>query len=64
MDIFTAMHENADEGAFIKDLTQQKRSLGYVMHVSETTNMMKVKFPKVSRVDWIVWDNHGHYRVI
>ena len=64
MDIFTVMYENADEGAFIKDLTLQKRSLGYVMHVSETTNMMKVKFPKVNRTDWIVWNNHGHYKVI
>lgn len=63
-DIFTAMFDNATEGAFIKDLTLQKRSLGYVVHVSKTTNMMKVKFPKVHRIDWIVWDNHGHYRVI
>ena len=58
------MFNNATEGAFIKDLTLQKRSLGYVVHVSKTTNMMKVKFPKVHRIDWIVWDNHGHYRVI
>ena len=63
-DIFTVMHTNAFEGSFIKDLTLQKRSMGFVVHVSETTNMMKVKFPKVNRIDWLVWNNHGHYRVI
>ena len=63
-DIFTVMYSNAQEGGFIKDLTKQKRSMGFVVHVSETTNMMKVRFPKVSRDHWIVWDNHGHYRVI
>ena len=63
-DIFTVMHPKADEGAFILDLTGQKRSMGYVMHVSTITNMMRVRFPKVNRDDWVVWKNHGHYRVI
>lgn len=63
-DIFTVMFDNAKEGTFIKDLSTQKRSMGFVLHVSETTNMMKVRFPKVSRDDWVVWGNHGHYKVV
>ncbi len=63
-DIFTAMHPNAIAGAFIKDLTHQKRSLGYVLAIDEHTNMMQVRFPKIGRDAWVVWGNHGHYRVI
>ena len=63
-DIFTAMYQFAFEGAFIKDMTEQKRSLGYVLEVNKETNMMRVRFPKISRDAWIVWGNHGHYRVI
>ena len=63
-DIFTVMHNNASVGGFIKDLTHQKRSLGYVLAIDEKTNMMRVRFPKLSRDVWVVWNNHGHYRVI
>ena len=63
-DIFTAMFTNASPGGFIKDLTQQKRSLGYVLKIDNLTNMMHVRFPKTGRDSWMVWKNHGHYRVI
>jgi hypothetical protein len=63
-DIFTVMFTNAGRGGFIKDLTQQKRSLGYVLEIDNLTNMMKVRFPKLGRDAWVVWNNHGHYRVI
>jgi len=63
-DIFTAMFANASVGGFIKDLTQQKRSMGFVLAVDDSTNMMRVRFPKIGRDSWMVWENHGHYRVI
>ena len=63
-DIFTAMNKFAFKGAFIKDLTQRKRSLGYVLQVNKETNMMLVRFPKLGRDAWVVWKNHGHYRVV
>ena len=63
-DIFTAMNQFAYKGSFIKDLTTQQRSLGYVLEVNKETNMMRVRFPKLGRDAWIVWGNHGHYRVI
>ena len=58
------MFTNASAGTFIKDLTQQQRSLGYVLEVDNLTNMMQVRFPKIGRDAWVVWGNHGHYRVI
>ena len=63
-DIFTALYDNASTGGFIKDLTKQKRSLGYVLVVDDLTNMMQVRFPKTGRDSWMVWSNHGHYKVI
>ena len=63
-DIFTVMYDNALPGGFIKDLTPRKRSLGYVIAVNKQTNMMHVRFPKLGRDAWVVWNNHGHYRVI
>ena len=54
----------ADEGAFIKDLSKQCRSLGYVIEINRHTNMMKVKFPKMGKITWMVWENHGHYQVV
>ena len=63
-DIFTAMYSNASAGGFIKDLTIRKRSLGYVLAVDKQTNMMQVRFPKTGRDSWVVWNNHGHYKVI
>ena len=63
-DIFIAMFNNASAGGFIKDLTQQKRSLGYVLAIDNLTNMMQVRFPKTGSDSWMVWKNHGHYCVI
>jgi hypothetical protein len=54
----------AKEGDFVKDLGKQKRSLGLVEHIDKRTNMMLVKFPKVNRTHWVVWENYGHYKVI
>jgi len=62
--MFTVMFKNAQLGGFILDLTQQKRSMGYVLSINEATNMMQVRFPKIARDSWVVWNNHGHYRVI
>jgi hypothetical protein len=55
---------SAVPGDFIKDKSHQKRSMGYVIEVDAHTNMMKVKFPKIGKVAWVVWENHGHYIVI
>ena len=54
----------AKEGDFIKDLGAQKRSLGLVERIDNKTNMMLVKFPKINRTQWIVWNNYGHYKVV
>ena len=58
------MFRKAEEGDFIKDLGTQKRSLGIVMNIDKKTNMMRVKFPKVGREHWVMWKNHGHYKVV
>jgi hypothetical protein len=55
---------NAEEGDFIKDMTPRQRSLGYVLEINMHTNMMRVKFPKVGRIGWVIWENHGQYRVV
>jgi len=55
---------NAKEGDFIKDRSPQKRSMGFVKEINLLTNMMKVKFPKIGRETWVVWENHGHYVVV
>ena len=54
----------AKVGDFIKDLGRQKRSLGLVMSIDKKTNMMRVKFPKVGKSHWVMWKNHGHYKVV
>ena len=64
MDPFTAQFKSAGKGDFIKDLTPQKRSLGYVMMIDRETNMMYVKFPKINALNWVVWQNHGHYVIV
>jgi hypothetical protein len=58
------MFSRAEEGDFIKDLGVQKRSLGIVSSIDRRTGMMLVKFPKVGRTHWIMWNNHGHYKVV
>lgn len=55
---------SAEKGDFIKDLTPQKRSLGFVMTVDRETNMMHVKFPKIHKLNWMVWRNRGHYMIV
>jgi hypothetical protein len=55
---------SAAEGDFIKDISPQRRSLGYVVEINMLTNMMKVSFPKMGKITWIVWENHGHYLVV
>ena len=57
------MFPKAKEGDFIKDLVQ-KRSLGLVMDIDKKTKMMLVKFPKVGRTHWVMWNNYGHYKVV
>ena len=64
MDPFTAQFKSAGKGDFINDLTPQKRSLGYVMMIDRETNMMYVKFPKINALNWVVWQNHGHYVIV
>ena len=59
-----SMFRRAEEGDFIKDLGVQKRSLGIVSSIDRRTGMMLVKFPKAGKTHWVVWKNHGHYRVI
>ena len=58
------MFTNASVGGFIKDLTRQKRSMGFVLAIDDLTNMMQVRFPKTGQDSWMVWKNHGHYKVI
>ena len=58
------MLTKAMSGDFIKDLGAQKRSLGMVERVDKRTAMMLVKFPKINRTCWIMWNNYGHYKVI
>jgi|TARA_R100001163_G_scaffold52565_1_gene39909 hypothetical protein len=58
------MFAKAEEGDFIKDLGRQKRSLGIVSSIDKRTGMMLVKFPKIGKTQWVVWKNHGHYKVV
>jgi hypothetical protein len=62
--MFSNMYIKAKEGDFVKDLSRQKRSLGLVEHIDKRTNMMLVKFPKVNCTQWVMWNNHGQYRVV
>ena len=62
--MFSSMYIKAEEGDFVKDLGPQKRSLGLVERVDKKTAMMLVRFPKVNRTHWVVWNNYGHYRVV
>ncbi len=64
IDIFSAHYTTANKGDFIKDNTEQGRSLGFVLIVDYNTNMMLVKFPKIGKRSWVVWKNQGHYLVV
>jgi hypothetical protein len=63
-DPFAAQFPKATIGDFIKDMSPQKRSLGIVVQVNADTKMMQVKFPKIGKLNWVMWENHGHYRVV
>ena len=54
----------ANKGDFILDNSPSKRSLGDVLMVDYTTNMMLVKFPKIGGRAWIPHKNNGHYTVV
>jgi len=58
------LHKTASIGSWIKDEFRGDRSLGLVVQIDEMTNMMHVRFPKLGRTTWVVWKNHGHYKVI
>ena len=62
--MFSSLQNSADIGSWIKDEYRDDRSLGYVISIDESTNMMLVRFPKVRKDSWIVWKNHGHYIVV
>ena len=62
--MFSSLHSAARPGTWIKDEYRNDRSLGYVLSIDEDTNMMLVRFPKLSKDSWVVWGNHGHYVVI
>jgi hypothetical protein len=57
-------HKVAKKGDFIKDISFRQRSMGYVLGVDKTTDMMKVFFPITGRKQWVVLSNYGHYMVI
>jgi hypothetical protein len=62
--IFSSKETSAVIGSWIKDVYREDRSLGIVKSIDEQTNMMLVQFPKLGRDSWIVWLNHGHYKLI
>ena len=59
-----SVHAKAKQGDFIKDLGNQKRSLGLVKRIDERTEMMLVTFPKINKTQWVMWRNYGHYKVV
>ena len=61
---FRTCAPNAEKGDFIKDTSPQNRSMGHEKEINLLTNMMKVKFPKIGKETWVVWENHGHYIVV
>ena len=62
--MFNTKESSAVIGSWIKDEYRGDRSLGLVMNIDEETNMMLVRFPKHGKDSWLVWLNHGHYKVI
>jgi hypothetical protein len=57
-------HTRANNGDFIKDMGPQRRSVGMVIAVDEKSDTMRVRFPKIGKLLWIPWKNHGHYVVV
>ncbi len=62
--MFSSKKRSAGIGSWIKDAYRKDRSLGVVISVDEQTNMMLVRYPKMGKDTWVVWRNHGHYKVI
>lgn len=58
------LNDKADVGNWILDLSQQKRSLGFVQEIHTQTEGMLVYWPKTGKSCWVVWNNYGHYTVI
>ncbi len=58
------MNGIAKIGDWIKDEFRNDRSLGLVISTDIETNMMLVRFPKISKDVWVVRENRGHYKVI
>tara|TARA_A100001201_G_scaffold74168_1_gene67415 strand:- start:552 stop:731 length:180 start_codon:yes stop_codon:yes gene_type:complete len=58
------MKHTAKIGDWIKDEFRNDRSLGFVMSTDSETNMMLVRFPKISKDVWLVRENRGQYKVI
>lgn len=58
------MKHTAKIGDWIKDEFRNDRSLGFVMSTDSETNMMLVRFPKISKDVWLVRENRGQYIVI
>jgi len=62
--MFSSKENSAILGSWIKDEYRNDRSLGFVVNIDEQTNMMLVRFPKKGKDSWVIWQNHGHYKVI
>ena len=58
------MKHTAKIGDWIKDEFRNDRSLGFVISTDSETNMMLVRFPKISKDVWLVRENRGQYKVI
>ena len=58
------MKNIAKIGDWIKDEFRNDRSLGFVISTDSETNMMLVRFPKISKDVWLVRENRGQYKVI
>ena len=58
------MTYTAKIGDWIKDQYRNDRSLGLVISTDSETNMMLVRFPKISKDIWLVHKNRGQYKVI
>ena len=64
VDPFTHMYPKADEGKWIKDLSQQRRGVGLVKSIDSQTRGMKVWWPKSGKTSWMALNNYGNYKVI
>tara|TARA_A100001391_G_C5039788_1_gene270575 strand:- start:925 stop:1104 length:180 start_codon:yes stop_codon:yes gene_type:complete len=58
------MNGIAKIGDWIKDQFRNDRSLGLVISTDIETDMMLVRFPKISKDVWLVRENRGQYKII